>query len=322
MTTTANAGGMGMQLAAAKVLPMATLGPQRFSDEQKALILKTCCGGAAAHEAQVLVAIAEARGLNPITGECYFVKRYDKDRGVVWAVQASIDSFRIKAEETGDYAGQDEPTFEYNDKNEVVAAKVAVYRKSVPGRPFAVGVARWDEYVQTTKDGRPTRFWSQMPHNQLAKCAEALALRKAFPKVLAKIYTPEEMAQAGNGSEKEPAAMPAPASAPQLPEAKPEATDAKPKEVVATPTFKRYAALIRSSASGGELGAVAAEIKKAVDSGELSPKQREKLTGIFAEHKTKLENAEAANVRALEVDSDVSDAAEVEAEVMAGAHDE
>ncbi|HYE91587.1 MAG TPA: recombinase RecT, partial [Terriglobales bacterium] len=107
-----------------------------FSRDQRDLILQTCCGGATESEARVLIAIAEARGLNPLLQECYFVKRYDKDkRREVWAVQAAIDSFRIKAEETGDYAGQDEPEYEYEPGGKhLKLARVRVYRKSVPGR--------------------------------------------------------------------------------------------------------------------------------------------------------------------------------------------
>jgi len=170
--------------------------PRRFDEKQRKLILDTCCGGATEEQAETLIAIAEARGLNPIAGECYFVKRWTRDRGETWAVQASIDSFRIKAEETGLYAGQDEPEYEKDAKGLLLLARVRVYRKDWQ-RPV-VGVARWSEYVQLGKDGKPTRFWHQMPYNQLAKCAEALALRKAFPKVLSKVYTPEEMAQSDN----------------------------------------------------------------------------------------------------------------------------
>lgn len=172
----------------------------RYSTEQRRLILETCCGGASEKEAAALIGIAEARGLNVLAQECYFVKRPKPGGGgETWAVQASIDSFRIRAERTGIYDGQDEPEYEYNDKKEVVLARVRVYRKDWT-RPM-VGVARWDEYVQTTREGKPTRFWAQMPFNQLAKCAEALALRKAFPNALAKVYTPEEMAQADNGND-------------------------------------------------------------------------------------------------------------------------
>ena len=170
----------------------------RFSDEQKRLILDTCCGGASPKDAAVLIAIAEQRGLNPILGECYFVERYDTEKQrKVWAVQASIDSFRIKADETGLYDGQDEPEYEYDPKSgALLLARVAVWRKGW-SRP-AVGVARYDEYVQKKKDGQPTRFWRAMPHNQLAKCAEALAMRKAFPKLFARVYTAAEMEQADN----------------------------------------------------------------------------------------------------------------------------
>lgn len=177
---------------------VATLEMFRFSDTQRKLILDTCCGGASAQEAAVLIGIAEMRGLNPVTQECYFVKRWDSQRNAnVWAVQVSIDAMRIKAEETGLYAGQDEPEFEYApDGKTPVLARVRIYRRDWE-RPM-VGVARWSEFVQKTKDGHPTKFWRDMPHNQLAKVAEAAALRKAFPRRLAKLYTIDEMAQASN----------------------------------------------------------------------------------------------------------------------------
>jgi phage recombination protein Bet len=175
-----------------------------FTEEQEEMIREMYAPTASDLEFKVLVSIARVRRLNPLLGHIHFVKRPNKiidhdgrERWVdKWTCQVSIDGLRAKAEETGLYDGQDEPEFSREEEGELVA-RVRVFRKGIE-RPF-VGVAFWSEFVQTTRKGDPVRMWEQMPRHMLAKCAEALALRKAFPEELAGLYTSDEMGQAING---------------------------------------------------------------------------------------------------------------------------
>jgi hypothetical protein len=82
-------------------------------------------------------------------------------------------------------------------KEPPAAAKVTVLRN---GAPYSA-VALFSEYAQTTKDGNLTQMWRDKGALMIAKCAEALALRKAFPQDLSGIYTAEEMAQADNSTQ-------------------------------------------------------------------------------------------------------------------------
>lgn len=184
-------------LATVEVAPVATLvrrevAPLEFTPEQQQLIRDTFANGATNAEFAVLMEVARARRLNPLLRQIFFVKRYDKMKArEVWSTQISIDGLRAVAERTGLYAGQDEPEYVYDEKGKLRCCKVRIYRKDWP-RP-AVGVAYWAEYVQTTRGGEVTQFWNRMPHVMLAKCAESLGFRKAFPEDTAGLYTPEEM---------------------------------------------------------------------------------------------------------------------------------
>lgn len=183
--------------ALAKVQSTALAAPLQFTKDQSQMIRDTYANGASETEFAILMEIAKARNLNPLLRQIHFVQRWDNQKGrKVWSAQISIDGIRAIADRTGEYDGQDEPENEYAPDGKLVAVKLRVYRKGIP-RPF-VGVARWSEYVQISKEGSPTRFWSTMPHTMLAKCAEALAIRKAFPEDAGGIYVAEEMMQAEN----------------------------------------------------------------------------------------------------------------------------
>lgn len=177
--------------------------PLEFSDEQRKMIRDAFANGASEQEFSVLMEVAKARRLNPLMRQIHFVSRWDSQKSRnVWATQVSIDGLRAIAERTGIYAGQDEPEFVESSDGIIKCCKVRVYRKDWGDRA-AVGVAYWSEYVQTYRDkssGKDvaTPMWRKMPHVMIAKCAEAIALRKAFPEDMSGLYTPDEMAQADN----------------------------------------------------------------------------------------------------------------------------
>lgn len=173
-------------------------GPLEWNAEQRKIIRDQFANGANDNEFAALMETARVRNLDPFKKQIYFVKRWDSVRRCeVWATQVSIDGLRGIAERTGRYDGQDEPEWLYDDKGKVRGCKVRVYRKD-HSRP-SVGVAFFAEYVQTTKEGKPTKFWTQMPHVMIAKCAEANGFRKGFPEETSGLYIPEEMGQAENG---------------------------------------------------------------------------------------------------------------------------
>lgn len=155
-------------------------------------------------EAKVFMAACNRLGLDPIAKQIYPVGRWDSKLGKeVMAVQTSIDGYRVVANRSLEYAGQIGPHWcgddgvwkdVWLDKTPPRAARVGVLRKGFAEPMYAV--ALWEAYCQTTKDGSPTQFWKKMGSLMLAKCAEALALRKAFPNDLSGVYTAEEMMQA------------------------------------------------------------------------------------------------------------------------------
>jgi len=165
----------------------------QFNNDQVSLIKNTIAKDATDNELQLFLHQCKRTGLDPLTRQIYFMKRGGKV-----TIQTSIDGFRVIAERSGDYAGQDEPVFEdvldAEGKKKDKKCRVTVYRFRGDTRyPAAVGVAYWSEYCP--QQGQDF-MWKKMPHTMLAKVAEALALRKAYPQDLSGLYTNDEMNQA------------------------------------------------------------------------------------------------------------------------------
>ena len=184
---------------------------QNFWDEQQLAALKQIgLANAPKPELAVFLHYCQRTGLDPFARQIYMI-----ERGGRFTIQASIDGLRIVAQRSNEYAGQAGPfwcgadgvwTDVWLQATPPTAAKVGVMRKGFTEVLWAV--AKFESYNANSP------IWKKMPDLMIAKCAEALALRKAFPNDLSGIYTAEEMEQAA------PASAPVPQPVVEIPDVK------------------------------------------------------------------------------------------------------
>lgn len=224
---------MSLALAAANELG--------YSREKLQLIKDTIAQGATDDELALFLYAAQRTGLDPFSKQIYCIKRYDPGVGRdVAKPQTGIDGYRLVADRTGDYMPGQAATFEY-DQNGTLFSATAYVKKWRHGEWHEIAAtAHYAEYVQTKKDGNPNSMWKRAPHVMLAKCAEALALRRAFPAELSGVYTSDEL------GDEQPAVLPAPQTKPIIKDVTPQPLILEQlDEVELTPEEKRRAKLIK-----------------------------------------------------------------------------
>ena len=162
-----------------------------WTPEQTQLISTTIAPGCSNDELRLFAYACQRTGLDPFSKQIYAIKRGGK-----MTIQAGIDGLRAIAERTGQldgsetyWCGEDGVWADvWLNSKPPAAAKTVLHRKGA-AHPF-VGVARFADY------NAGQGLWSKMPAAMIAKCAEALALRKAFPADMSGVYSTDEMEQA------------------------------------------------------------------------------------------------------------------------------
>jgi phage recombination protein Bet len=182
-----------------------------LTKEQIQLIKDNICKGASDDELKLFIQQCNKTQLDPFSRQIYSIARWDKKTGrEIRTTQVSIDGARLVAQRSNQYEGQDGPYWcgddgkwfdVWLDLKPPRAAKVGVWRKNFRQPTWAI--ANWEAYAQTyTYNGQQqlSPMWKKMPALMLAKCAEMLALRKAFPLELSGLYSSEELGQIENES--------------------------------------------------------------------------------------------------------------------------
>lgn len=269
----------------------------QYTPEQIELIKRTICNGSTADELALFIGQCKRTGLDPFARQIHAVKRKAKENNQ-WvekmSIQVGIDGFRLIADRTGQTDGQDGPLWcdasgvwsdVWISTTPPRAAKVIVYRKGQT-RGYT-GIAAYDEYCQKY-DGAPIAMWKKMPATMLAKCAEALALRKAFPQELSGLYTADEMAQADNGHHD-----PAPQAVPT--KALPPADTAEAPDAELVQDLERT---LRECISLNELETCGQLV--ALKKDKLTERGRNYLAGVWRELKASLPAAENMDAEPVE----------------------
>ena len=238
-----------------------------WTPEQTQLISSTIAPGCTADELKLFAYACQRTGLDPFSKQIYAIKRGGK-----MTIQAGIDGLRAIAERSGQLDGSE--TFWCGEDGQwqdvwladkpPAAAKTIIHRKG--SNHAFTGVARFADY------NAGQGLWSKMPAAMIAKCAEALALRKAFPANLSGVYTTDEMEQA-----EEVTVTPVAAPKAALPAAAAKSTSA---------TFTAGKAAIAKAQTLDELAAIPPKMAARLELGDITQDQHDQLLTLMVERES------------------------------------
>lgn len=135
--------------------------------------------------------------LDPLQKLVHVVPMKGKD-----VIMPGIGLYRVQAVRTGAYAGIEEPEFGNDITTDIGGVKLTYpawckikIKKLVQGEIFEFTAKEYwlENYATAYNSVAPNTMWAKRPYGQLAKCAEAQALRKAFPEAVSQAPTLEEM---------------------------------------------------------------------------------------------------------------------------------
>jgi len=151
--------------------------------------------GASDASIAMVLSYCKAAGLDPMMKPVHIVSMWDSDaKAYRDVIMPGIGLYRIQAARTGQYAGASVPVWGPDTTATLDGVVVTfpawckiVVRRLLPNGVIAefAAVERWLENYATqgNKTTAPNAMWKRRPYGQLAKCAEAQALRKAFPEI-------------------------------------------------------------------------------------------------------------------------------------------
>jgi len=152
---------------------------------------------------RMVVSYCKGRGIDPLLKAVHIVPMWNKNtQSMEDTIMPGIGLYRIIAARSGNYAGMSEPVYGEDVTEKLGSVSITypkwcmvIVRKIIQGQIVDFPAKEyWKEnYAQFKKaDITPNSMWQKRPYGQLAKCAEAQALRKAFPEV-GHDYTYEEL---------------------------------------------------------------------------------------------------------------------------------